>query len=129
MIEVSDGGTHERRVSGCQGRDQAVRAIVAMVAAAFGLSLSDLASDRRGVAEIAFARQVAMYLAHTHLRLPLTEAGRVFHRDRTTVRHACRQVEDRRDDPRVDHLLDCLERGIEVASEIARLRAGRDFHA
>jgi chromosomal replication initiation ATPase DnaA len=100
-----------------------------MVAAALGLSASDITSDRRGAADIAFARQVAMYLAHTHLRMPLTEAGRLFHRDRTTVRHACRQVEDRRDDPRVDHLLDCLERGIEVASDIARLRAGPNSHA
>jgi chromosomal replication initiation ATPase DnaA len=106
-----------------------VRAIGAMVAAALGLSASDITSDRRGAAEIAFARQVAMYLAHTHLRMPLTEAGRLFHRDRTTVRHACRQVEDRRDDPEVDRLLSCLERGIELAADIAQLRVERGSHA
>lgn len=97
------------------------RALGVMVAAAFGLAAEELASERRGVADVAFARQVAMYLAHTRLGLPLTAAGGLFHRDRTTARHACRQVEDRRDDPRVDRLLECLERGIDVAVDIARL--------
>lgn len=103
-------------------------ALGAMVAAAFGLAAEELASERRGMADVAFARQVAMYLAHTRLGLPLTAAGGLFQRDRTTARHACRQVEDRRDDPRVDRLLECLERGIDVAVDIARLapRARRD---
>lgn len=101
------------------------RALAAMVAAAFGLPPDELASERRGAAEVAFARQVAMYLAHTQLGLPLTEAGGLFHRDRTTARHACRQVEERRDDPRVDTLLEHLERGIDIAVDIARLRARR----
>lgn len=124
MGEYPQGDAERRRERpAAQGGEGASgRALGAMVAAAFGLAAEELASERRGVADVAFARQVAMYLAHTRLGLPLTAAGGLFHRDRTTARHACRQVEDRRDDPRVDSLLECLERGIDIAVDIARLR-------
>jgi hypothetical protein len=50
-----------------------------------------------------------MYLAHVAGGLPLTEVGRLFARDRTTVAHACAMVEDRRDDPAFDRCLGFLE--------------------
>jgi len=110
--------------NGSFGRpERAGLALGAIVAAAFGLRPDDLGSARRGAADVAFARQVAMYLAHTHFRLPLTTAGELFHRDRTTARHACKQVEERRDDPRVDALLAHLERSLDLAADIARLRS------
>ena len=120
MIELPEAGSLEH----AERSERAGAALGVIVAAAFGLRPGDLSSDSRGAADIAFARQVAMYLAHTHLSLPLTTAGRLFHRDRTTARHACKQVEERRDDPRVDTLLAHLERGIDLATEIARLWAG-----
>ena len=58
---------------------------------------------------MALARQVAMYLAHVGCGLSLTETGRLFERDRTTVAHACGVIEDRRDDPIFDRALDLLE--------------------
>ena len=79
----------------------------------------------RGCAEASFARQVAMYLAHTRLGLPYAATGRLFGRDRTTARHACRQVEDRREDPRVDSLLDCLERALDLSVDLAQFRGSR----
>ena len=91
----------------------------AMVAAAFGLGVDAVRSDRRGCAEASFARQVAMYLTHTRLGYPYAATGRLFGRDRTTARHACRQVEDRREDPRVDSLLDCLERALDLSVDLA----------
>src|SRR5947208_7954986 len=54
----------------------------------------DLWSETRGRPHAAFARQVAMYLAHVAWGLTLTEVGNVFVRDRTTVAHACGLVED-----------------------------------
>jgi hypothetical protein len=57
----------------------------------------------------AFARQIAMYLAHVGFGLSMAEVGRAFERDRTTVLHACHLIEDRRDDVRFDQLLDHLE--------------------
>ena len=55
---------------------------------------ADLWSGTRGRPRVAFARQVAMYLAHVAWGLTLTEVGHVFARDRTTVAHACGLVED-----------------------------------
>ena len=99
-------------------------ALSTLVAAAFGLDLAAVRSRRRG-ADVSFARQVAMYLAHTRLALSYAAAGRLFGRDRTTARHACRQVEERREDPRVDGLLDCLERAVDLSADLARFGGRR----
>lgn len=63
--------------------------------------------DRRSAVH---RRQIAMYVAHVVLRLTLTEIGLAFGRDRTTVSHACRMVEDRRDDPGYDRFVSVVER-------------------
>ena len=66
----------------------------------------------RGPRRIAFARQLAMYLTHVGFGLNLTEVGACFERDRTTVRHACALVEDRRDQPAFDLAVSALEAGL-----------------
>ena len=91
-------------------------------AKAFGIRSCDLDSRTRKQADIAFARQIAMYIAHVRLGLNLGEVGRVFQRDRTTVGHACRLIEDRRDDEQVDFLINCLERAVEECLQIAHHR-------
>jgi chromosomal replication initiation ATPase DnaA len=53
-------------------------------------------------AEVALARQLAMYLMHVCLQRQYAEVGRFFGRDRTTVWHACALIEDRREDTRFD---------------------------
>lgn len=85
------------------------RVIELAVSEVFGIEGGHLAHLTRGVARTAFARQVAMYLAHVACRMSLTEVGRVFGRDRTTVAHACRLVEDKRDNATLDRALDLLE--------------------
>jgi chromosomal replication initiation ATPase DnaA len=105
--------------------DRMSLALGSIVAAAFGLGLEDLRSTRRGAAEICFARQIAMYLAHTRLGLPFAVTGRLFGRDRTTARHACHQVEDRREDPRVDSLIDCLERALDLSDDLGQFSGSR----
>ena len=67
-----------------------------------GLPIWSLQTRRRCEAQIALARQVAMYLCHTVFSLLLTEIGHYFKRDRTTVSHACARVEDRRDEAEFD---------------------------
>jgi chromosomal replication initiation ATPase DnaA len=84
--------------------------VVRTVAADFGLPPQDLLAARRGSSQIAFARQVAMYLAHVGCALSFETVGRAFGRDRTTVAHACRVVEDGRDDAGLDRRLARLER-------------------
>lgn len=76
---------------------------------AFAVRSRDLWSRSRGRPAAAFARQVAMYLAHVAFGLSLTEVGHVFARDRTTVAHACSLVEDLRDDLTFDRSLELLE--------------------
>ena len=96
-------------------------AIELAVERVFGVQRQIIAQQNRGRAASAQARQVAMYLAHVGCGMTLTEAGRLFGRDRTTVAHACMVVEDKRDDPIWDQLLDLLERAVPLIA--ARPRA------
>jgi hypothetical protein len=66
-------------------------------------------SARGGPPEVLLARHVAMYLAHVVCGLSLTEVGRLFARDRTTVARACGLIEDRRDDAVFDRALELIE--------------------
>jgi chromosomal replication initiation ATPase DnaA len=84
--------------------------VVACVAADFNLAAAALIGATRGSPRVAFARQVAMYLAHVGFALSFECIGRGFGRDRTTVAHACRVVEDGRDDIWLDCRLATLER-------------------
>lgn len=86
---------------------------IAEVAACGALRLPPGAlRSRRGSRRIAFARQLAMYLTHVGFGLNLTEVGACFERDRTTVRHACGLIEDRRDQPAFDLAVCALEAGL-----------------
>jgi len=88
-----------------------------VIASAHRVDIAKLRAPTRQCAPVAFARQVAMYLAHISRGLTLTEVGRCFERDRTTVAHACRMVEDHRDRPEIDLALDYLEAAIATRLE------------
>ena len=90
----------------------------AAIAAAFAVPVDELRAPSRRTAAVAFARQSAMYLAHVVLCLDYSRIGRLFHRDRTTAAHACQLVEERRDDPAIDRLLDMLE---DICEELSRV--------
>ncbi len=55
-------------------------------------------------------RQVAMYVCHVAYSMPMGEVAQAFGRDRSTVGHACRMVEDRRDDRAYDTFVAIVER-------------------
>lgn len=98
-------------VARCTSAEQRLRiGIETVVKHIFGVTADELNGLTRGEARVALARQVAMYLAHVGCRLTLTEVGRMFQRDRTTVAHACAVIEDRRDDRIFDAALDLMER-------------------
>src|SRR4051812_49031166 len=78
--------------------ERACQWVAFCVARDFGLDAAELFERRRRAPRVAFARQVAMYVAHTSFQLSLARIGRVFGRHRTTVSHACHVVEDGRDD-------------------------------
>ena len=84
------------------------------IAHAFAIPSQELWSPRRGRSHVAFARQVAMYLAHVACRLTFTQVVLMFARDRTTVAHACGVVEDRRDDASFDRSLELLEHVVQT---------------
>ncbi|MCF3935598.1 chromosomal replication initiator DnaA [Acuticoccus sp. M5D2P5] len=79
------------------------------VAAALNLPVEELGAKTRRTAPVAFARQIAIYCAHVTFGWSLTEAGAIFSRDRTTAAHACRVVEDRRDDDEIDTIVQRVE--------------------
>jgi Bacterial dnaA protein helix-turn-helix len=79
------------------------------VAAVFLVSSGELRGASRGRANVAFARQVAMYLTHVAGGLSLTATGDTFGRDRTTVAHACALIENCREDAAFDSALVALE--------------------
>lgn len=81
----------------------------------------------RGPRKIAFARQLAMYLTHVGFGVTLTEVGLCFERDRTTVRHACALVEDRRDQPAFDLSVSALELGLALLACRLRLDQGPEI--
>lgn len=112
MDQAMAVATQDTAVGGRPGAAPAAlpQRLAAMVAHAFGLEGDALRGATRGGAQVALARQSAMYLARVSLGLTLSEAACLFGRDRTTAAHACRVIEDRRDDPRFDAKLAAIER-------------------
>ena len=96
------------------------RFLLDMVALVYEVEHAQLVAKTRGRKNIAFARQVAMYLAHTAGGLSLISVGRLFGRDRTTVAHGCALVEDARDDVTFDRSLSLLESAIACQMEMFR---------
>lgn len=80
-----------------------------LAASAIGVPASEISSSRRSSRRVSTARQLGIYLAHTAAGLPLAKVAELFGRDRTTAAHACRLIEDRRDDRGFDAELNELE--------------------
>ncbi len=83
--------------------------VVAAVSLEFGISDTNLVSPEKAGRHLRFARQVAMYLAHIVYELNHTQIGRLFSKDRSTVSHACKVIEDSREDGVFDMKLIRLE--------------------
>lgn len=81
---------------------------IALAAGACGASVEKVAEGKRDDRS-AFARQVAMYLASVGFGMSLARVARAFGRDRSTVRHACMTMEERRENPGFDRWMDALE--------------------
>jgi chromosomal replication initiation ATPase DnaA len=91
----------------------------AIVAHVYDVTLEELRGRQRGGRRAALARQVAMYLSHTALRISVADVARAFMRHRSTAHHALRHVEDLRDDPAMDRTLATLETMLAVAGDRA----------
>jgi len=102
------------------------RFLLELVGLVYHIELSELLSQTRGRKKTAFARQIAMYLAHTTGGLSLSSVGRLFRRDRTTVSHACALVEDARDELNFDRTLSHLESTISCQMQLFRLFSSKE---
>ncbi len=94
----------------------------ALVAYALGLHTEDILAVERGSPAICRARHIAMYLMHAGLGLSLGRVARAFGRDRSTIGHACRQIEAARDNDDFDVWLDQLTVGLASVVGLGQLR-------
>jgi chromosomal replication initiation ATPase DnaA len=112
----------DRRLRGDIERAAQVAVTLETIAHALDVSVVEMRAPTRRRAPVAHARQIAMYLTHVAFGFSLSAVGRHFGRDRTTAAHACRQIEDRRDDHDFDMLLDRLERAVRAVRLLGPLQ-------
>ena len=105
------------------------RLINQMLASGARVSAENLMKNKRGEASISRARQVAIYLMHTSLSLSYGDVSRIYGRDRTTIAHSCRVVEDLRDDPAFDAWITELEEAVDMMLSLAQpISVRKDAH-
>lgn len=75
----------------------------------FNVSGRELRSNSRCERPVARVRQIGMYVAHVTLALTMSEVGRAFGRDRSTVNHACHLIEDMREEQEFDRIIQTIE--------------------
>ncbi|MER0239962.1 helix-turn-helix domain-containing protein [Fulvimarina sp. MAC8] len=83
---------------------------IAVAAVLLDIDPEEIERPNRSLASVCEARHIAMYLAHVVFQVSLIRAGTAFGRDRTSIAHAVRRIEDRRDDPDFDAKIEHLER-------------------
>lgn len=103
---------HQANTALARDRVQACDRIVEIIGRRRDVEREALFAHSRSRAPVAAARQMAMYLCHVLLEISMTDVGRYFGRDRTTVAHACAVVEDLRDDPAIEREIASLEQAI-----------------
>ncbi len=91
---------------------------IAIAAAFCNHQESEIAAPTRSSASVCDARHIAMYLAHVVFQCPARQIADAFRRDRTSIGHALRRVEDRRDDPTFDAFLARMERFAESCRDM-----------
>lgn len=84
--------------------------MIDIAAALFNVSGRELRQPGRTCTSVARVRQIAMYVTHVVMGMTMSEVGRGFGRDRTTVLHACHLIEDMRDDADFDALVVTTEK-------------------
>jgi hypothetical protein len=75
-----------------------VAAVMALAARHVGVDMDEAWGPERGSAAAALARHIAIYLCVVDLEISRIRVAAAIGRDRTTVGHAVRRIEDRRDD-------------------------------
>lgn len=97
----------------------AARLVARLVGTKTGTPEKRILATDRGRSDEARSRQITMYLLHTSLSLTYSEIACALGRDRTTVSHACRLVEDGRDNGALNAMLCELEGILELIGPLA----------
>ncbi len=97
--------------------------VACLVAIEFGVQAESLFAPKRGRTSLSFVRQIAMYLTAIVYEVSLAGVARAFKRDPSTVSHACQLVEDMRDDPALDAILNRLETVLASAKSLRAFQA------
>ena len=92
--------------------------LVTLVELRFGLPKGHLTLPGRGNMRSTEARQLAAYLIHTSLGLPLRHTADILRRHRSTIAHSLREVERRRDDPLLDEHVEALHAHLSTLSGV-----------
>lgn len=106
----------ERRLRGQVAERQTEEAIecceclMDIAAALFNVSSKELRRTGRTGQDVSRVRQIAMYVGHVVLGLSMSDIGKGFARDRTTVMYACHLIEDLRDAEEFDRVVAMMER-------------------
>lgn len=98
----------DRILAACDG-------VIDIVAALFNVSGKELREPGRSTLAVSRVRQIAMYAAHVTLGFTMGHVGQGFGRDRTTVLHACHQIEDLREDAEFDRIVARVEQVVAAA--------------
>ncbi len=106
--------------------DWIVAESINLAAEAVNIPAGEITSPVRERAKAAFARQIAIYIAHCTGRIPMGELAAIFKRDRSTVAHAVAAIEDRRDDPFFSAQLDLLEADLKERLALIAQRLKRE---
>ncbi len=97
-------------------KDREVFLLSQIVADECGVCLTRLLRRSRGSGRAARARQIAIYLSHVSLSRPQDVVAELFSRERSTIAHAVQTMEDQRDDPAIDALLNRIEERVTRAT-------------
>lgn len=97
----------KRKERGAADRARATMA-VNMLAGALETPADEVSGDGRSE-RVVLARQVAMYVAAVGFGMSYARVAAAMGRDRSTVAHACRVVETKREEPEFDRWVDALE--------------------
>ncbi|MBY0422601.1 MAG: hypothetical protein K2Q06_09875 [Parvularculaceae bacterium] len=99
---------------------------VEVASLALNVPAREIKSSSRLRARAAFARQIAMYLAHVIGQATTVDLAVIFGRDRSTVSHACAMIEERRDSALFDRQIEILERDMRGRVAFVMARYERD---
>jgi chromosomal replication initiation ATPase DnaA len=111
---VSNG---DRVLARLERQDAVAASTVREIATTFGIPVAELLHRDRRQQQVVLARQVLMYLLNVTHQRNMRRIGALLGRDRTTVAHACAAIEDKRDEPDFDALVDTIEKRLTATTD------------